>query len=109
MEQLTFELAAPEPPSFANFLPGRNAEVVASLARLAAGELRETGVLVWGGPGSGRTHLLVATVAAARVPPDEGEGGRDRQQREDRHGGIARVTLHGCAPGWRGPRGDEGS
>ncbi len=67
MEQLTFELAAPEPPSFANFLPGRNAEVVASLARLAAGELRETGVLVWGGPGSGRTHLLVATVAAARI------------------------------------------
>ncbi len=67
MEQLTFELAAPEPPSFANFLPGRNAEVVAALVRLAAGELRETGLLVWGGPGSGRTHLLVATIAAARA------------------------------------------
>jgi DnaA-homolog protein len=66
MEQLTLELAAPEPPSFANFLPGRNAEVVASLIRLAAGELRETGLLIWGGPGSGRTHLLTATVAAAR-------------------------------------------
>jgi len=66
MEQLTFELAAPEPPSFANFLAGRNAEVVASLARLAAGELRETGVLIWGAPGSGRTHLLIATVAAAQ-------------------------------------------
>jgi DnaA family protein len=66
MEQLTFELAAPEPPTFANFLAGRNAEVVASLTRLAAGELRETGVLVWGGPGAGRTHLLVATGAAAR-------------------------------------------
>lgn len=65
MEQLTFELAAPEAPSFANFLPGCNAEVVASLARLAAGELRETGVLIWGAPGSGRTHLLLATVAAA--------------------------------------------
>ena len=35
-EQLVFELAAPEPPSFGNFLPGRNAEVVAALTALAA-------------------------------------------------------------------------
>ena len=28
MEQLTFELAPPEPPSFANFLAGPNAEAV---------------------------------------------------------------------------------
>lgn len=70
MEQLTFELATPEPPSFANFLPGPNGEVVAALRRLAAGEIADTGVLIWGPPGSGRTHLLRATVAAVSAPLD---------------------------------------
>jgi DnaA family protein len=64
MEQLVLELSAPEPPSFANFVAGRNAEPLAALARLAAGTLGETGVLLWGGPGAGKTHLLRATVAA---------------------------------------------
>ncbi len=68
MEQLTFELATPEPPSFANFLPGPNGEVVAALRRLAAGEIADTGVLIWGPPGAGRTHLLRATVAVASAP-----------------------------------------
>ncbi len=66
MEQLTFELAAPEAPSFANFVAGRNAEAVAALAGLADGTTRETGVVVWGAPGSGRTHLLRAAVGAAQ-------------------------------------------
>ena len=65
MEQLTFELAPAEPPSFSNFLPGRNAEAVAALRLLAAGEIRETGVLLWGPKGVGRTHLLRATLFAA--------------------------------------------
>jgi len=65
MEQLVFDLAPPEPPSFANFLPGRNAEVLSALARLAAGEATTTGVLVWGAPGAGKSHLLRASVAAA--------------------------------------------
>jgi DnaA family protein len=65
MEQLVLELAAPEPPSFENFLPGANAEVVATLARFAAGEATETGLLLWGAPGAGKTHLLKATVRAA--------------------------------------------
>ena len=65
MEQLIFDLADVEPPSFANFLPGRNAEVVATLRRVAAGEVTETGILLWGGAGTGKTHLLKATVAAA--------------------------------------------
>jgi DnaA family protein len=64
MEQLIFELAAPEPRSFANFLPGRNAEAVATLVRLAAGDVAETGVVLWGGTGVGKTHLLQATVGA---------------------------------------------
>ncbi len=65
MQQLTFELAPAEAPSFANFLPGSNGEALAALARLAAGELEETGVLLWGAPGSGRSHLLRASIAAA--------------------------------------------
>ncbi len=69
MEQLTFELAAAEPPSFTNFLSGPNTEVVTALERAARGELAETGVLIWGAPGSGRSHLLRAAVAAARVRP----------------------------------------
>ncbi len=66
MEQLTFDLIAAEAPSFANFVAGRNAEAVAALARAAVGEVRETAVVVWGPPGSGRTHLLRAAVAAAQ-------------------------------------------
>jgi DnaA family protein len=65
MEQLTFELAAFEPPTFANFVTGRNALAVADLAQAARGEVRETGLFVWGATGSGRTHLLRAAVAEA--------------------------------------------
>ena len=64
MEQLTFELATPEPPTFANFLPGTNREVVAALTRAAGGEGTETGLVLWGPPGVGKTHLLRATAAA---------------------------------------------
>ena len=65
MEQLIFDLAEVEPASFANFLPGRNAEVIAVLARLASGGMSETGVLLWGAEGTGKSHLLKATLAAA--------------------------------------------
>ncbi len=64
-EQLTFELAAPEPPAFANFVPGRNAEVLAALGRVARAEALETVVLGWGVAGGGKSHLLRAPVAAA--------------------------------------------
>jgi DnaA-homolog protein len=66
-EQLTFELAAPAPPTFANFLPGDNQELVDVLVRAAAGRLAETGVVLWGPPGVGKSHLLAATLAAARA------------------------------------------
>lgn len=69
MQQLTFELAAPEPPSFANFVVGRNDEAVAKLTAIARGDARETVVVVWGPPGCGRTHLLRATVAHAAARP----------------------------------------
>ncbi|MGI8894309.1 MAG: DnaA regulatory inactivator Hda [Casimicrobiaceae bacterium] len=65
MEQLVFDLASPGPPTLENFLPGRNAEALAALARFAAADMRETSLVLWGAPGAGKTHLLRATVAAA--------------------------------------------
>jgi hypothetical protein len=46
MEQLTFELATPEPPVFGNFVAGANAEAVATLRRIAVGDDPETGVVI---------------------------------------------------------------
>jgi DnaA family protein len=69
MEQLIFELATPEPPAFANFVQGRNVEAWATLRRFAAGECGdgETGIVLWGAPGAGKTHLLRAAVGAAEA------------------------------------------
>lgn len=64
-EQLVLELAPPEPPSFDNFLPGANAEAIDALRRVAEGRSQEPGLVLWGPPGAGRTHLLRAAVAAA--------------------------------------------
>ena len=64
-EQLVFDLAPQEAPSFASFLAGRNAEAVAALARFAAGEAIETSIFLWGAAGVGKSHLLRATVADA--------------------------------------------
>ena len=66
-EQLVFELATPDPPSFGNFLVGRNAEALAAVKTLAAGEARETGVFLWGAAGSGKSHLLRAAIGAAEA------------------------------------------
>ena len=64
MEQLVFDLVPPELPSFANFLPGRNAEAVAACERFASGATSERGLVLWGAPGAGTTHLLRAAVAS---------------------------------------------
>lgn len=65
MEQLVFELAAPEPPRLSNFLPGRNRELIAALTRFIAERGGETGFLIWGPPDAGKTHLLHAATALA--------------------------------------------
>ena len=65
-QQLTFALAAPAPPTFATFLPGDNQELVDALLRAATGRLAETGLVLWGPSGVGKSHLLVAARAAAR-------------------------------------------
>jgi DnaA family protein len=65
MEQLVLPIARSAPPSFDDFVVGRNAETVAALRAFAAGSLRETGFLLWGDAGAGKTHLLQAAVAVA--------------------------------------------
>jgi len=66
VEQLVFELAAPEPPRLANFLTGRNAELVGLLPRFVAGAPDAMGLLLWGAPASGKSHLLRAALALAQ-------------------------------------------
>ena len=65
MEQLIFELATPEPPTFANFLTGPNLEAVTALRGFAAGDATETGLVLWGPPGVGKSHLLKAAAMQA--------------------------------------------
>jgi DnaA family protein len=62
--QLPLGLRLPDKALFASYLPARNGEAVAHLARLAAGY---GGTLTWlsGPEGAGKTHLLQATCAAA--------------------------------------------
>jgi DnaA family protein len=66
MQQLVLELATPERASLANFLPGRNAELVSMLARFVTGAQGEIGMLIWGAADAGKTHLLRAAVELAR-------------------------------------------
>lgn len=64
MKQLALELASPPPPTLDNFVVGENAEVVAALRALARGDGGERFIYLWGGSGSGRTHLLRAVLQA---------------------------------------------
>jgi DnaA family protein len=64
LRQLAFDFSVAAAPSLDNFVVGSNAELVATLRALARGECRERFVYVWGGPASGRSHLLKATVDA---------------------------------------------
>jgi DnaA family protein len=65
LKQLAFDFSAATPSTFDNFVGSRNAEVVERLRSLARGE--ERFVYLWGAAGSGRTHLLEASVTASRA------------------------------------------
>ncbi|MEP6702554.1 MAG: DnaA regulatory inactivator Hda [Betaproteobacteria bacterium] len=62
---MIFELGPDVAPGFDNFLVGENGEVVAHLRALATGALPETSLLLWGAPGSGKSHLVAAGIATA--------------------------------------------
>jgi DnaA-homolog protein len=65
MRQLALRLAPSPEPTFDNFFPGRNVEVVSALHSLSMGRSTEHFVYLWGERGCGRSHLLRAAVAAA--------------------------------------------
>ncbi|HVF33886.1 MAG TPA: DnaA/Hda family protein, partial [Candidatus Saccharimonadia bacterium] len=65
-EQLTLTLAGSPEPTFENYVAGRNGEALDALVRIARHAIAETGLVVWGAGGAGKTHLLKAAVALAR-------------------------------------------
>ncbi|MDR3212929.1 MAG: DnaA regulatory inactivator Hda [Azoarcus sp.] len=69
MKQLVLDLHPDRPPTLDNFVPGGNAELLASLALLAdaPAQLPCAHLYLWGAHGSGRSHLLQAVVARARA------------------------------------------
>ncbi|SEL55082.1 DnaA regulatory inactivator Hda [Nitrosovibrio tenuis] len=60
MKQLLLDIAPSPPPTLANFVPGRNIELLQTLSNVVAGLERERFIYLWGGAGCGRTHLLQA-------------------------------------------------
>jgi len=64
-EQFVLDLATPEPPSFENFVVGSNGEAVSAVRSMAAGAMGESGVLLWGPEGIGKSHLLRACARSA--------------------------------------------
>lgn len=82
MKQLALDIIAAPSPTLANFVAGRNAELLHHLKRVAAGATGERFIYLWGAAGSGRSHLLRAVVAAA-------------------HGAGASAVYIACAGGTR--------
>ena len=64
--QLPLDISPASEPTLESFIAGANAEALERVRALAAGELHEAVVYLWGEPGSGRSHLLRA---AARANP----------------------------------------
>jgi DnaA family protein len=60
MKQLLLDIAPSPPPTLANFVPGRNIELLQTLSNIIEGLERERFVYLWGGAGCGRSHLLQA-------------------------------------------------
>jgi DnaA family protein len=71
--QLALPISPPPEPTLANFVPGANAELLARLRALAAGERTESVLYLWGEPGSGRSHLLAASARPGVTVADDVE------------------------------------
>ncbi|MBS0309168.1 MAG: DnaA regulatory inactivator Hda [Proteobacteria bacterium] len=68
MKQLLLDLNAHKPPTLAGFVTGRNAELLALLARVAqraVHHLNERFLYIWGERGAGKSHLLRALAASS--------------------------------------------
>ncbi len=82
MRQLLLDFTRAPAPTFANFVPGANAELAHALEAAANGALSERVLYVWGEKGAGKTHLMKAFADAARgsryVPAGELDEGSMR-------------------------------
>ena len=68
LKQLLLDFTRPPAPTFANFVPGGNAEVLAALKAAALGRFPERVVYMWGESGAGKTHLATALAQEAARP-----------------------------------------
>ncbi|MCS6787017.1 MAG: DnaA regulatory inactivator Hda [Thiobacillaceae bacterium] len=105
MRQLILTLAPDAAPTLANFRPAGNGEAYDCLCALAAGAPAEAVIYLWGPAGSGKTHLLRATVAAVRMrgetahyvaagePIPEADGGLLAVDDVERLDAVAQVAL----------------
>ncbi|MGZ5067835.1 MAG: DnaA ATPase domain-containing protein, partial [Usitatibacter sp.] len=73
MRQLLLDFTQAPAPTFANFVPGRNAEAACALEAAVKGECAERVIYLWGESGAGKTHLLKAF--------EQASGGRARYVR----------------------------
>lgn len=71
--QLALPISPPPEPTLENFVPGSNAELLARLRALAAGEPVEAVLYLWGEPGCGRSHLLAAAARPGVIVADDVE------------------------------------
>ncbi|MFD1122911.1 DnaA ATPase domain-containing protein [Methylophilus flavus] len=63
MKQLLLNIQPPAAPGFDNFIIGQNHEALNSLKTVLAGQAPTQFMFLWGGPGSGKSHLLLAAQA----------------------------------------------
>jgi DnaA family protein len=73
MKQLLLDFTQAPAPTFANFVPGGNAELASAVEAAVKGDPAERVMYVWGESGAGKTHLLRAFAQAS--------GGRARYVR----------------------------
>src|SRR4051812_6373711 len=64
MRQLLLDFTQAPAPTFENFVPGGNAELLQALRAAARGESPERVVYVWGESGAGKSHLARAFAEA---------------------------------------------
>ena len=67
LKQLLLDFTRAPTPTFANYVPGANAEAAHALEAAARGQCPERVIYIWGESGSGKTHLLRAFETAAKA------------------------------------------
>ena len=64
VKQLPLDIAPPPLPTLANFVPGRNAELLQTLENIPLGREKERFFYLWGNEGCGKSHLLQGLAGA---------------------------------------------